>query len=1020
VSDTPEQLDRLKAALAGRYRIERELGRGGMAVVYLAEDRKLERQVAIKVLKPELAAAIGSERFLREIKLTARLEHPHILTLHDSGDADGLLYYVMPYVAGESLRERLHREKQLPLEDALQIAREVADALHSAHTHDVVHRDIKPENILLEEGHAVVADFGLARAIHAAGVETLTATGIAVGTPAYMSPEQAAGSSEVDQRSDEYALACVVYEMLAGEPPFTGPTAELVLRKQTTAPLPDIQVDRPGLPPPVVAALSRALTKTPADRFTTVAQFAEAITPRGGITPTGTMPVDRIGKRRWMVAGAAVAVAVAVAVLVVRQVVIGAHDPGPPPPDRPYTVLAAVAGSADSLLRETVEYLMRSGLDMAHVVQTVPATEVERLLTLMQRPETKSLDPATGRELAERYGVPTIVLPRLDRVGDGLVLAVRVEDVATGQFRAEASGRARDVDTVVEMVDAVMRELRRDLGETRAVLTNREPLPQVLTSSLDALRQYQEGTAAILAGRPREAIPLLREALALDPAFAEAQRWLGNAYVNLEYYALSEHPDSGVAWYRRALQTPERLRDVRRRDAEAILRWFTDFALWDESMFHTGIRNNEGLRLGFFSYYDSALTLQMSVLRDDVRRARRFDPERRLRAEGVVWGNAISWASRTGRLDELAALRDSLGVETTTVWDVRSSLASGNWDRADSLRLSAPEAWSAGRLATLDAARGRIRESYERLPDGYVTSKSVLEVVYGVPGTDTVRALAGRGYSEVDEYATHGIRAALLGDSTEAKRVSARLRAARDSATSALFERWFEPSQVLLDAGVAIQRGSLRAAAELLEPCARRLPEQGYGAWSHRYFVPWVLADVYAHLGLPDSAIAQLESVVQLPAWFMYSAAHFKLGDLYTQVGDTAQALEHYATFLDAFTDPDPEYEWMVEEARGRWSGWREGGRARRAGRGHSDSSVGASSPGTASPARGTIDARTLMTFSPRAMRSMASSGSWVRSRFARVPRISTRSWYRSGLRPFNKKMVSTLLYSRTIPPGSP
>jgi hypothetical protein len=314
VPDTPEQLDRLKVALADRYRIERELGRGGMAVVYLAEDRKLERQVAIKVLKPELAAAIGSERFLREVKLTARLEHPHILTLHDSGDADGFLYYVMPFAAGESLRERLNREQQLPLEDALQIAREVADALHSAHTHEVVHRDIKPENIMLEEGHAVVADFGIARAITAAGGERLTETGVAVGTPAYMSPEQAAGSTGVDQRSDEYALGCVVYEMLAGEPPFTGPTTEAVLRKQMTAALPDIQADRPGLAPHVVGALSRALAKAPADRFTTVAQFAEALTPRGGMTPPAARPV-RTGaiRSRTLRIGVAAAVVIVVA-----------------------------------------------------------------------------------------------------------------------------------------------------------------------------------------------------------------------------------------------------------------------------------------------------------------------------------------------------------------------------------------------------------------------------------------------------------------------------------------------------------------------------------------------------------------------------------------------------------------------------------------------------------------------------------------------------------------------------------
>src|SRR5881398_658733 len=193
-----------------------------MATVYLAEDRKHHRRVAIKVLKPELAATLGPERFLREIEIAAGLNHPHILPLHDSGEAGGFLYYVMPFVEGESLRGRLNRERQLPLEDTLQITREVADALSYAHSHDVVHRDIKPENILLQAGHAVVSDFGIARAITAAGGEKLTGTGIAVGTPAYMSPEQGAASARVDERSDIYSLGCVLYEMLAGEPPFTG------------------------------------------------------------------------------------------------------------------------------------------------------------------------------------------------------------------------------------------------------------------------------------------------------------------------------------------------------------------------------------------------------------------------------------------------------------------------------------------------------------------------------------------------------------------------------------------------------------------------------------------------------------------------------------------------------------------------------------------------------------------------------------------------------------------------------
>src|SRR5947207_4640126 len=252
-----DQLARLQAALADRYTIERELGRGGMATVYLAQDLKHHRKVAIKVLRPELAAALGPERFLREINTAARLNHPHILPLHDSGEADEFLYYVMPYVEGATLRERLAREGQLPLAESLQIAREVADALSYAHNHDVVHRDIKPENILLEAGHAVVSDFGIARAITAAAAGNLTETGIALGTPGYMSPEQGAASGRVDERSDIYSLGCVLYEMLAGEPPYTGPSAQIVMAKRLTDPVPSVRRLREGIPPAVDAAVLR-------------------------------------------------------------------------------------------------------------------------------------------------------------------------------------------------------------------------------------------------------------------------------------------------------------------------------------------------------------------------------------------------------------------------------------------------------------------------------------------------------------------------------------------------------------------------------------------------------------------------------------------------------------------------------------------------------------------------------------------------------------------------------------------
>src|SRR3989440_387937 len=261
-----EILARLKAALADRYAIDRELGHGGTATVYLAQDLKHGRSVAVKVLRPELAAALGAERFLREIEIAARLSHPHILSLHDSGEAAGFLYYVMPFVDGESLRDRLNREPQLPIDEAVRIAREVATALIHAHGHNLVHRDIKPENILLSGGEAGGAEFGIARAIVAAGADKLTDSGRAVGTPGYMSPEQAMAQQHIDGRADIYALGCVLYEMLAGHPPFLGTTAQEILARHTLDPVPPLRTSRRAVPPAVEPAVLRALAKSPAAR----------------------------------------------------------------------------------------------------------------------------------------------------------------------------------------------------------------------------------------------------------------------------------------------------------------------------------------------------------------------------------------------------------------------------------------------------------------------------------------------------------------------------------------------------------------------------------------------------------------------------------------------------------------------------------------------------------------------------------------------------------------------------------
>ena len=344
--------EQLNTALAGRYEIDREIGAGGMATVYLARDLRHDRRVALKVLHPDLAAALGADRFLAEIRTTANLQHPHILPLHDSGAAGGHLFYVMPFVEGETLRARLDRETQLPIDDAVRIAREVLGALDYAHRHGVVHRDVKPENILLHDGSALVADFGIALAVSAAAESRMTQTGLSLGTPQYMSPEQAMGEKSIDGRSDIYALAAVLYEMLTGEPPFSGATVQAIVAKVITErPTPPTTV-RDTIPPQVEAAVLRALAKLPADRFATAAQFADAL-----VTPTlPTASHTAIGapsaraRTKWRTAAIANGL-IAAALLVATILAVSRHDP-PPPVERfeiPTIASVAVASARSSM-----------------------------------------------------------------------------------------------------------------------------------------------------------------------------------------------------------------------------------------------------------------------------------------------------------------------------------------------------------------------------------------------------------------------------------------------------------------------------------------------------------------------------------------------------------------------------------------------------------------------------------------------------------------------------------------------
>src|SRR5688500_2094704 len=493
---TATPLDRIRDAFSQYYTIDRELGRGGMATVYLAQDAKHERLVALKVLHPDLAASLGPDRFLREIKLAARLNHPHILPLHDSGDAQGFLYYVMPYVEGESLRERLDRDHQLPIEEAVHHGRAIASALDYAHRQGIVHRDIKPENVMLYEGEAMVMDFGIAKAVSAAGPDTITQTGMMIGTPAYVSPEQAAGETNLDGRSDQYSLGCVLYEMLSGERPFSGATPQAVMAKRFTETVKPLRTLRSVIPEPVEKAVTKAMSTNADNRYRTAAQFAQALASGSVSTPsdTATLPQQ------------VVASAKSVAVL-------------------PFSNMSTDAENeyfADGMAEEIINALSK--------IQSLRVAS--RTVSFALKGKNEDL-----AEVGKKLRVSTVLDGSVRKMGNRLRITAQLVNVADG-YQLWSERYDREMEDVFAIQDDISQAIVKAL---RVILTEGEKkqIEKARAVNVEAYDFYLRGRQSFHQLRRKSlehARQMFAKAIEIDPEYARAWAGMADAYSHLYTY----------------------------------------------------------------------------------------------------------------------------------------------------------------------------------------------------------------------------------------------------------------------------------------------------------------------------------------------------------------------------------------------------------------------------------------------------------------------------------------------------
>ncbi|MGH7514997.1 MAG: protein kinase domain-containing protein [Gemmatimonadales bacterium] len=878
--------DGLRDALADRYALERELGRGGMAIVYLAQDLRHDRPVALKVLLPELAATLGPERFQREIRLAARLQHPHILTVHDSGEvreahperSEGptRLWFTMPFVEGESLRDRLRRERQLPVDDALRIATEAARALDYAHQHGVVHRDIKPENILLTgDGSTLVADFGIARALGGAD-DGLTQTGFSVGTPAYMSPEQAAGDRTLDPRTDLYSLASVLYEMLAGEPPFTGPTAQAMAARRLTEPAPSLRALRPTVPPAVDEAIRRALAPVPADRFATAGQFAQALhvsTP-SGTTPAATVPSP------VATAPSAAATVPSPATEPVR--------PAPPASSRRPIPVAAIALTAGLLIGGGLLFAWRhngGGTEPAGVTRIVAVLPFDNLGDSADAyfadgvsDEVRSkLGKVTGLEVIARGS--SLEYRRTTKRPAEIARELGADYLLTGTVRWEKSGGASRVRVTPELVDARPGEPARSkwgeqfdasltdvfqvqadiatkvadaLGVALADSTQRQ-LTAKPTENLAAYDEFLKGEAAsqgMSVTDPttlRRSIVFYERAVALDTTFAAA--WARLSHARSRVYQNSI-PDPTLG--QQARFAAERARQLKPKDP-LVYR-------------------------AFGAYYASVHPIDLDRALAEYEEGVRLAPDNVTLLAGLatIEPSFGRWDSAATRLERAALLDPRSVTIASQVADLRTQLrqyaaADSAADRALALaptnvRTVEQKVLVALARGRLDSAQAVIRASARQIdPATVFVYLAIYQDLYWALEDDAQRQVLALPPGSFDDdrgnwaivraqlYQLRGDRdrAAIYADSARIA-FEERIRGAPDDATSHMFLGL--ALAYLGRKAEAVREG--RRGVELL-PISK---DAGTGPYEQHQMVR-----IYLLVGEPDKALDQLEPLLRIP-----------------------------------------------------------------------------------------------------------------------------------------------------------